>query len=90
VVRLPRVAGQAAPAHAGEPALRFVPRTSPALRILVVDDHPDAAESMAALMQSAGHVQTTRSTGPTAWPWARRCARTVVMLVIPGSPGFIT
>ena len=90
VVRLPRVAGQAAPAHAGEPALRSVPRTSPALRILVVDDHPDAAESMAALMQSAGHEPTIALDGPTALAMARRLRPDVVMLDIglPGMNGF--
>jgi len=87
VVRLPRVAIE----RAAETALRsFAPAATTGLRILVVDDHPDAAESMAALMQGAGHQPTIAHDGPTAIALASRLRPDVVLLDIglPGMNGF--
>jgi CheY-like chemotaxis protein len=85
VVRLPRVASQ----RAAEAPLRSLSSAS-ALRILVVDDHPDAAESMAALMQGAGHQSTVAHDGPAAIAIANSFRPDVILLDIglPGMNGF--
>jgi signal transduction histidine kinase/DNA-binding response OmpR family regulator len=87
VVRLPRVAGE----RASDAVLRtLAPGVIAGLRILVVDDHPDAAESMAALMQAAGHQPTVAHDGPSAIALASRVRPDVVLLDIglPGMNGF--
>jgi signal transduction histidine kinase/DNA-binding response OmpR family regulator len=86
VVRLPRVSSERA--HEVPPRPCLPSRT--ALRVLVVDDHPDAAESMASLMQSAGHQATIAHDGPTAIAVARRFRPDAVLLDIglPGMNGF--
>jgi signal transduction histidine kinase/DNA-binding response OmpR family regulator len=87
VVRLPRVAVE----RAGEVVLRsLAPGATAGLRILVVDDHPDAAESMSALMQAAGHQSTIAHDGPAALAIAGRLRPDVVLLDIglPGMNGF--
>jgi signal transduction histidine kinase/DNA-binding response OmpR family regulator len=85
VVRLPRVASQ----RAAEVPLRSLSSPS-ALRILVVDDHPDAAESMAALMQGVGHQSIVAHDGPAAIAMAKSFRPDVILLDIglPGMNGF--
>ena len=91
-VRLPRATAERAGAHVAEVPLgaRALPQPQPPLRVLVVDDHPDAAESMAALMQGAGHESLVAHDGPTAIAEAGRFRPDVVLLDIglPGMNGF--
>src|SRR5262249_9712335 len=65
VVRLPRAARQ----HSLPPVEALSPVAAAeavVLRVMVVDDHPDAAESLAALMQGTGHQAVVAHDGPTA------------------------
>jgi len=57
----------------------------PGRRILIVDDNRDALESLAALMQMAGHHVETAADGELAWQVAADC-RPEVMLLDLGLP----
>jgi CheY-like chemotaxis protein len=84
VVRLPVVVAVAtnppsSPAEDAQP-------TGPSLRVLVVDDNVDAAESLALLMSELGHEVRTAHDGPSALEAALECRPNVVLLDI-GLPG---
>jgi CheY-like chemotaxis protein len=82
VIRLPLVeARKSGRAHALHPALKPV-----AKRVLVVDDHPDMAESMAALLNLLGHDVRTATDGPAALDIGDTFAPEVVVLDL-GMPG---
>ena len=85
VVRLP-VRGSGAP---GMPALPPEQTASP-LRLLLVDDHPDAAESLGELLRLQGHEVTVAHDGPAALDSARRRPPDVVLLDLglPGMDGY--
>ena len=85
VVRLPvrdaGAPGQAPPA-AGQ--------TAPPLRLLLVDDHPDAAESLGELLRLQGHEVDVAHDGPAALESARHRPPDVVLLDLglPGMDGY--
>jgi PAS domain S-box-containing protein len=84
-VRLPLASGfVAAPDPHTEP-----PRAGP-VRVLVVDDNVDGAESLAMLMALDGHETRTAHTGPDALAAAQRFHPDVVLLDIglPGMSGY--
>ena len=83
IVRLP-----VAPPSAGGPVTRWrVPHLHAApLRILVVDDNIDAAESVARLLGLWGHAVLTVNDGLTAVDWATTFAPHAVLLDL-GLPG---
>jgi PAS domain S-box-containing protein len=60
--------------------------TGPSLRVLVVDDNVDTAESLAMLLKTSGHDARTALTGPTALEAALDYRPNVVLLDI-GLPG---
>jgi len=64
VVRLP-VMLSAAP-HSSPTRTEAAPPTGVPLRVLVVDDNVDAADSLADLLKASGHDVRTAYTGPTA------------------------
>jgi CheY-like chemotaxis protein/anti-sigma regulatory factor (Ser/Thr protein kinase) len=72
----PRTAQPAAPALSAETAHK----------ILVVDDHADAADALWALLESAGHQVISCYDGPTALDVARQHPRDIAILDI-GMPG---
>ena len=83
VVRLPMISTSASPPETGiEPA----EPTGPALRVLVVDDNVDAAESMALLMQAAGHQVRMSNDGSAVLAAALDFLPEVVLLDL-GLPG---
>jgi len=85
VVRLP-----SAPAAAGNPPsppTEEIQPIGPSLRVLVVDDNVDAAESLALLMTELGHGVRTAHDGPTALEGALDYRPNVMLLDI-GLPGF--
>ena len=63
VVRLPVVL---TPAPSPTPAEEETKPTGPSLRVLVVDDNPDAVESIALLLEESGHDVRTACDGRTA------------------------
>ena len=88
VVRLPMVVPPAAqpplpPKETAEP-------TGPSLRVLVVDDNVDAAQSLAMLLKVSGHQVRMAHTGPTALEAALDYRPNVVLLDIglPGMDGY--
>ena len=83
-VRLPR-AGAAAAAREGAPGAAPAPAPR-RLRVLVVDDLRDAAESMAALLQLLGHAVSVEHDGSRAVEVALRERPDLVLLDI-GLPG---
>jgi CheY-like chemotaxis protein len=90
VVRLPRAASQRPSAQIAEVPTAASAAPAPGLRVLVVDDHPDAAESLAALLQGAGYQAAVAHDGPAAIAVATRLRPDVVLLDIglPGMNGF--
>ncbi len=85
------------PAMAGEPRKKpaavagVAPAVTPSgLRVLVVDDNEDAAESLATLLQQAGHQVSVAHEGATALAIAERERPRVVFLDIglPGMDGY--
>jgi PAS domain S-box-containing protein len=85
------------PAMAGEPRKKpaavagAAPAVTPSgLRVLVVDDNEDAAESLATLLQQAGHQVSVAHEGATALAIAERERPRVVFLDIglPGMDGY--
>ena len=83
IVRLPVASASAeqplAPNEAAEP-------TGPSVRVLVVDDNVDAAESLADLLRALGHDVRTAHDGPTGLE-AATDFRPDVMLLDIGLPG---
>jgi CheY-like chemotaxis protein len=63
-----------------------VQSTRPSLRVLVMDDNVDAAETLAMLMQELGHDVRTAHDGPTGLEAAYDYRPSVVLLDI-GLPG---
>ena len=88
VVRLP-VPPSDAPQSAPAPA-EASPATGPSLRVLVVDDNVDAAESMAMLLRASGHDARTAHDGPAGLKAVIDYGPDVVLLDIglPGLDGF--
>jgi PAS domain S-box-containing protein len=84
VVRLPIVL-TAEPQSPTSPAEKPRP-TGPSLRVLVVDDNVDTAQSLTMLLRVAGHDVRTAFDGPTALEAALSCQPRVVLLDI-GLPG---
>jgi CheY-like chemotaxis protein len=60
------------------------------LSVLVVDDHADGAETLAALLQAVGHTVATARNGPAALAAAARWPPDVVVIEpgLPGQDGF--
>jgi PAS domain S-box-containing protein len=87
VVRLPLTgAAPAAEPDDGPPAALVAPHS---LRVLVVDDNVDAAESLAVLLRSAGYETRTAHTGPEAVAAAEeRPAAVVLDIGLPGMDGY--
>ena len=83
VVRLPRVS---APAHASRDRPAPVAPSGEELRIMVVDDNIDAAESLAQLLTLEGHGVLVAHDGPSALSQAQREHVDVFILDI-GLPG---
>ncbi len=86
VVRLPV---KAAPAH-HEPEAAKPTRSPPVLRVLVVDDNVDAADSLAMLLRLGGHDVREAHSGPAAVQAAQAYQPGVVLLDIglPGMDGY--
>ena len=85
VLHLPAVAPPPPPTPA--PPTRDVPAPAErSLRVLVVDDNIDAAESLAMLLQASGHDVRTAHTGPTGAEAALGYKPQAVLLDI-GLPG---
>jgi signal transduction histidine kinase/CheY-like chemotaxis protein len=80
VVRLP-VAIPAAPQSAST-GTEAAPQSGPSLRVLVVDDNVDTAESLALLLKALGHDVRTAHTGTTALAAAIDYNPNVVLLDI--------
>jgi PAS domain S-box-containing protein len=89
VVRMPCMAGEPRSKRANADGAAPLPVT-PGLRVLVVDDNTDAAESLATLLQQAGHQVSVAHDGPTALSLAGRERPRVVLLDIglPGMDGY--
>ena len=87
VVRLPMVVS---PASKPLPPKETAEPTGPSLRVLVVDDNVDAAQSCAMLLKFSGHQVRMAHTGPTALEAALDYRPNVVLLDIglPGMDGY--
>ncbi len=83
-VRLPVLL--AAAANPPSPPTQEAQPRGPSLRMLVVDDNVDAAESLALLLRELGHDVRTAHDGPTALEAALDCRPNVLLLDI-GLPG---
>ncbi len=86
-LRLPLLARVAAEPTAPHTPAEPSANANPALRVLVVDDNLDAAESLAELLQLHGHTTTIGRDGHQALALAEGFAPDVVFLDI-GMPGF--
>ncbi|MBI3860425.1 MAG: PAS domain S-box protein [Planctomycetia bacterium] len=87
VVRLP-VSSPGAPSRAPYEALAETGnRTTPSLRVLIVDDNVDAASALEMLVMESGHEARMAHSGPAALAAALEC-RPDVMLIDIGLPGF--
>jgi PAS domain S-box-containing protein len=86
VVRLPALPEEPAGAPTAAETAETAPAPRSALRILVVDDNVDAADSLTMLLQLAGHEVRTAHDGPTALLIAQAFHPEVVLLDI-GMPG---
>jgi CheY-like chemotaxis protein len=66
------------------------PREAPSLSVLIVDDYPDAASSLAGLLGLAGHRATVATSGPAALAAAGREHPDVILLELrlPGMDGY--
>ena len=84
VVRLPAGTASAPPAPASAPA------AAAPLRLLLVDDHRDAAEGLAELLRHQGHLVEVAHDGPSALESTRRSTPDVVLLDLglPGMDGY--
>lgn len=85
ILELPTVPAAAVPAPTAVPSATTTPST--ALRVLVVDDSRDAAESLAMLVRLAGHDALTAYDGRSAVRLGSDYRPDVVFLDI-GMPGF--
>jgi CheY-like chemotaxis protein len=87
VVRLPV---GLTPAPSPSPSTEKAQPTGPSLRVLVVDDNLDAAQSLAVLLNSGGHDVRTAHDGPATLEAALDYRPNVVLLDIglPGMNGF--
>jgi PAS domain S-box-containing protein len=87
-VKLPVVAG--APGQVAKTALEPGRRTGRSLRVLVVEDNVDAADSLSMLLRLYGHDVQVARTGPTALEMASASRPDVVLLDIglPGMDGY--
>jgi PAS domain S-box-containing protein len=87
VVRLPV---GLTPAPSPSPSPEKTQPTGPSLRVLVVDDNVDAAQSLAVLLNSGGHAVRTAHDGPATLEAALDYRPNVVLLDIglPGMNGF--
>lgn len=83
VVRLPHAFARSAEPDRG-PAAREAPSGS--LRVLIVDDNIDAAESLAALLRLSGHEPRSAYGGPAALEAARSFRPQAILLDL-GLPG---
>ena len=88
-VRLPRTVGAAADART-EAAAKPAERPTRPLRVLVVDDNVDAADSIADLLVAMGHDAHVAYDGPTALARAHDLELDLVLLDIglPGMDGY--
>ncbi len=89
VVRLPALAAEAV-SEAPPPAPAGPPARGPGRRVLVVDDNWDAAESLALLLEVAGHQVRTCPDGRSALEAAEQFRPEAVLLDIglPGMDGY--
>jgi len=87
-VRLPLLTAARDESAVPEPLAVRTARSNGALRILVVDDNEDSAESMSMLLQCDGHAIDTAYCGETALSLARTVRPDVVLLDI-GMPGML-
>jgi len=87
IVRLPVLKDHASPAPETKPAEEMPARS---LRLLIVDDNRDAAESMAMLQEISGHSTRVAHNGESAISIAAHFKPDVVLLDIglPGMDGF--
>ena len=88
MVRLPLLAAARDECTVPEPVAVRTVRSNGTLRILVVDDNEDSAESMSMLLQCEGHDIDTAYCGETALSLARDIRPDVVLLDI-GMPGML-
>jgi PAS domain S-box-containing protein len=88
VVRLPMMVSLAA--QPPLPSQETAEPTGPSLRVLVVEDNVDAAQSLAMLLKVSGHQVRTAHTGPTGLEAALDYRPNVVLLDIglPGMDGY--
>ena len=88
VVRLPMVASPASQELSSR--IETAEPTGPSLRVLVVDDSVDAADSLAMLLEASGHEVRMAYAGPTALEAALEYRPNVVLLDIgmPEMDGF--
>jgi len=84
VVHLP--VGSSLEPDANDDAAPIVPDPSPPLRVLVIDDNKDAADSFGMLMTAMGHEVRAAYDGPSGILVARQFEPDVIMLDI-GMPG---
>jgi PAS domain S-box-containing protein len=86
ILRLPR----AAPPAAAEPDSGETTRVVPGMRVLVVDDNVDAAESLAMILRAMGCDVRTAHDGPSALKVCAASRPTLILLDIgmPGMDGF--
>jgi len=85
-VMLPLARSAALPALAHKPSAGIAPASSKQLRILVVDDHVDAAKALATLLALKGHVTEVAHSGLSALDMAAEFRPDVAFLDI-GMPG---
>jgi CheY-like chemotaxis protein len=87
MVRLPLAAPAEAPAQETEPAVRA---TVGPLRVLVVEDNPDSAETLQALLELAGHEVAVAHSGPAGVARTREFRPEVVLcdIGLPGMDGY--
>jgi CheY-like chemotaxis protein len=88
VLRLPLLPAQPRAAEAASQHVQQGRRT--ALRVLVVDDNPDAAQSLALFLKAEGHEVRTATDGPSALAVAKQYRPELILLDIglPGMDGY--
>jgi PAS domain S-box-containing protein len=90
VVRLPPAEVELPPSVSTNGQVRVAARAGAPLRVLVVDDNVDAAESLAVVLRSVGHTVRTAHCGPAAVQVAAALRPEAVVLDIglPGMDGY--